>query len=389
METEKLAWHNVFIDMNRNTNMNTINLVQSKENTQIESTARIVSTQNAISFKKLELKEGIDMNRLVGVPHLFGRFIETRNGFLIDPIGLLTLQAGGRVTDYGNPNERHWVPYEHGTVSSDRAFAFLLDKGSWIPSSTWQQTLGEMPIGFFCNETEGVKKLCMVPHKTRSNSTRIVYLVASCDHFYKDGRTIPKLLEQLFAEGIEPSRIKVVVNGSNKIGDKEIDGISYAFTKHNAWEWSALYEAPLRWDFDYAMLIHDTNRIHPGFRRKVEEFNDHLPWDYLPATPNAACLIGLYSHQFLERLNPWLKSIDKIDKRNGVIAEVAGELLLRAHTAMVIGDPERSGGSRPAEWREHVDVYNTGSPRHRRVFTSINLHKFIHPGAIQVDPTSL
>ena len=62
---------------------------------------------------------------------------------------------------------------------------------------------------------------------------------------------------------------------------------------------------------------------------------------------------------------------------NKVIAEVAGELLLRANTALVIGDPERSGGSSPAEWRELVDVYNTGSPRHRRVFTSINLQRHV------------
>lgn len=345
--------------------------------------------KNDVHDEKLELKPGVDMGKLVGYPHLFGKFLDTRDGFLIEPIGVLTMQPKGRITDYNHPNEGHWIPYDHGTVGSDKAFAFITALNSWIPSSTWQQSLGDIPIGYFCNEQEGIKKLCLIPHKIASRKPGIVYLVASCYNFFKDGRTIPKLLEQLFAEGIERDRIKIVVNGCTANENKDIDGISYAFSTHNAWEWSALYEAPLRWNFDYAMLIHDTNRIHPGFRRKVEEFNDHLKWDHLPATPNAACLIGLYSHQFLKRLNSWLKSIDGIDKRNGVIAEVAGELLLRAQTAMVMGDAERSGGSRPAEWKELVDIYNTGSPRHRRVFPSISLHKFIHPGAHPADPKSL
>jgi hypothetical protein len=339
--------------------------------------------------QELELKPGVDMSRLVGTPHLFARFIDTREGFLIEPIALLTLQPNGRITGYSHPNEGSWIPYEHGTVGSDKAFAFITAMNTWIPSSTWQQSLGDIPIGYFCNEQEGVKKLCLIPHLVASRKTKIVYLVASCYKFFKDGRTIPGLLDQLYAEGIEADRIKVVVNGCKSNEDKDIDGISYAFSTHNAWEWSTLYEAPLRWHFDYGMLIHDTNRILPGFRRKVEEFNDYLKWDHLPSTPNAACLIGLYSHQFLKRLNPWLESIDGIDKRNGVIAEVAGELLLRAHTALVMGDPDYGGSSRPAQWRDIVDIYNTGSPRHRRVFPSISLHKFIHPGSQPTSPTSL
>ena len=328
----------------------------------------------------MDIKPGIDMTRLIGKPHLFGRFLDTREGFLIEPIGVMTLQPKGRITDYSHPNEGSWLPYEHGTVSPDKAFALLHQFNTWIPSSTWMHSMGDIPIGHFIQEQEGIRKLCLIPHKIASKKTKVVYLVASCYHFFKDGRTIPALLDQLLAEGIDRDRIKVVVNGSTSNDNRDIDGISYAFSTHNAWEWSTLYEAPLRWNFDYGMLIHDTNRILPGFRRRVEEFNDHLQWDHLPATPNAACLLGLYSHQFLKRLNPWLKSIDGIDKRNGVIAEVAGELMLRARSAIVMGDPDRNGGCRPAEWREVVDIYNTGAPRHRRVFPSIALHKFIHPG---------
>ena len=349
----------------------------------IESTLSEKHIINAthLNGNELQLKPGINMGRLVGMPHIFGRYIETRNGFLIDPIGILTMQQDGRITGYHHSNEGSWIPYDHGTVSSDKGFAFINEHNTWIPSSTWQQTLGDIPIGHFCNESEGIKKLCLIPCTAAPKKVKVIYLVATCLKYYNDGRTIQRLLQQLDEEGIEKKCIRVVVNGSKQNANEEINEVSYAFSTHNAWEWSALYEAPLRWkDFDYAMLIHDTNDILPGFRRSVEEFNNHLNWDYLPATPNAACLLGLYSFNFLEELNSWLKSIDHIDKRNGVIAEVAGELLLRAKKALVMGDQKRFGGSRYAEWGPHVDRYNTGSPRHTRYFHSINLIKYIHSG---------
>ena len=119
----------------------------------------------------------------------------------------------------------------------------------------------------------------------------------------------------------------------------------------------------------------------------VESFNNHFAWDYLPASPLARCLLGLYSHTFLMRCNPWLKGTNLISKKEGVIAEAAGELLLRARSALVMGDAEFAGGARAAEWREVVDYFNTGSPRVRRVFPAVRVHKFIHTGP--TNPTSL
>ena len=340
---------------------------------------------NGLPDAKMEMKQGIDMEKLIGVPHLFGRFFDTREGFMISPIGIMTMQPDGGVTGYSNPNEGSWTPYEFGRVSADKAFAFITSHNNWIPTSTWQQTYGNMPIGYFCDEPEAPHKLCLVPHTTATDHLKVVYLIASCLHFYK--QTVPRLLKELYAEGIEPERIKVVVNASEKNEDKMIDGISYAFSTHNAWEYSALYEAPLRWTFDYAMLIHDTSQIFPGFKRKVENFNRHLHWDHLPATPLARCLLGLYSHHFLLQLNSWLRKIDGMNKRDSIIAEVAGEIMQRAKTALIIGDPEISGGVRQAEWKERVNVFNTATPRIRRVFPSISLHKFIH--ANLTDPGSL
>lgn len=331
---------------------------------------------------------GVDMSRLVGTPHLFGRVKRLRAGLLIEPIGTLTLQAGGRVSGHGNPNEGSWIPYTHGEVSGDEAFAFITSHNGWIPSSTWTQSIADIPTGFFCDEPEMIQsaqQLCLIPQTSLPSKTLLVYLIATCLKFYE--RTLPALLQQLFAEGIEASRIKVVVNGCSENRDSVVDGIAYAFSTHDAWEWSALYEAPLRWKFDYAFLMHDTNVIFPGFRRSVEAINGYASWDQLPASPMARCLLGWYSRDFLMRCNAWLQSIDHIDKKNGVIAEVAGELLLRCRSVLVLGDPEYNGAARAAEWKEKVDYFNTGTPRVRRVFPAIKVHKFIHTGPS--DPSSL
>ncbi len=322
------------------------------------------------------ITKGVDMDKLIGVPHLFCRYCDTREGFIVVPIGMMTLQPDGRVTGYSHPNEGYWQPYAYGSVSADKGFAFVGAGNRFIPSSTWQQTFCEMPIGYYCGEPELPQKLCLVPHASTFGHIKIVYVIASCLRFYE--KTVPKLVKELFAEGIEPSRIKVVVNGCGQDEDKTINGISYAFSTHNAWEMSALYEAPLRWQFDYAMLIHDTNQVYPGFRRRVENFNSHLPWDHLPATPMARCLLGLYAHDFLLQTNEWLREIDGIDKKGGIIAEVAGELLQRAKTVLVMSDPETNGGVRQTEWRETADFFNSGTIRVRRVFPTINLHKFTH-----------
>ncbi|MGI4831025.1 MAG: hypothetical protein ACRYFU_22975 [Janthinobacterium lividum] len=232
--------------------------------------------------------DGVEMSRLVGKPHLFAKMKSLRNGLLIQPIGVMTLQSDGRITGYANPNEGSWIPYEHGEVAARKALALVTAKNHWIPSSTWTQSMGDIPVGFFCDEPEiahAVDRLCLVPHHVNTDPNSVVYLVASCLKFYD--KTVPLLLSQMFAEGIEPSRIKVVVNGCETNSDRTIDGIEHAFSTHDGWEWSALYEAPLRWKFRYCFLIHDTSIIFPGFRRSVESFNDHVAWDYLPASPLA------------------------------------------------------------------------------------------------------
>ncbi|RFZ85577.1 hypothetical protein DYU05_08260 [Mucilaginibacter terrenus] len=319
---------------------------------------------------------GIDMQKLIGTQHLFCRYSETREGFIVTPIANMTLQPDGRITGHSHPNEGYWQPYDYGTVPADKAFAFVGAGNKFIPSSVWQQSFCDIPVGYYCGDPESPHKLCLVPNEPTESNSEIIYVIASCLPFYE--HTVPKLLEELLAEGIEPARIKVVVNGATTDEDKTINGVDHAFSKHNAWELTALYEAPLRWQFDYAMLIHDTNQVYPGFRRKVETFNQHLPWDIIPATPMARCLLGLYSHQFLMSCSGFLQQVDRMPKNDAIIVEVAGELIHRANAVLAMGDPEANGAARQPEWRESADFFNSGTLRVRRVFPTINLHKYTH-----------
>lgn len=332
--------------------------------------------------------DGIDMERLVGKRQVFARVRRLRDGLLMEPIAMLTLEPGGRISGHVHSNEGSWIRYGYGQVSEDRAFAFVTAHNNWIPSSTWTQSLGDMPTGFFCDEPEvgeSAQQMCLIPDEPLPADTVVVYVVASCLRFYE--RTIPKMLGQLLGEGIRPEQIKVVVNGCAENSDRIVDGVEYAFSTHDAWEWTALYEAPLRWRFDYGFLIHDTTVVMPGFRRSVEGVNGHVRWDHMPASPMARCLLGMYSHEFLMRCNDWLAGLDHITKKDGVITEAGGELLLRARSVYVIGDPDANGEARSAEWGDTVDQFNTGSPRVRRVFPAVKLHKFIHTGP--TNPTAL
>ena len=326
------------------------------------------------------------MARLIGRPHMLGRVKLLRHGIMVEPLANLTLQPDGRVTGHGHPNESAWAPYALSGLPASEAFAFIQKRQGFIPSSTWAQSMGDVPIGHFCDEPEAVAaalRFCLIPLGAPQPADDVVYLVASCRGYYE--RTVPVLLEQLAAEGIPRARIKVVVNGCDRDEDRAVAGVDHAFSTHDGWEWSALYEAPLRWQFGYAFLLHDTNVIFPGFRRSVESFNRHWAWDHLPASPLARCLLGLYSHDFLTRLNPWLKGTHRIDKRDGIIAEASAELLFRARSALVLGDAELNGQFRAAEWRELVDQFNTGAVRVRRAFPAVKLHKFLHTGETKPD----
>ena len=76
---------------------------------------------------------------------------------------------------------------------------------------------------------------CLIPHKVAIENNKVVYLVASNLKYFNDGRTIPRLLEQLGKGGIDESRIRVVINGCMENKDKAINKVSYAFSTHTTY----------------------------------------------------------------------------------------------------------------------------------------------------------
>jgi len=157
------------------------------------------------------IRDGVDMAKLVGRPHLFGRIKPLRHGFMVEPVANLVLQPNGRVTGHGHPNEGSWSAYEHGEVPASKAFAFISGGNGYIPSSTWTQSIGDMPVGHFCDEPEvsqAAQRLCLLPQAAPKPADDVVFLFASCLRFHE--RTVPALLEQLRADGIPSARISVV-----------------------------------------------------------------------------------------------------------------------------------------------------------------------------------
>jgi hypothetical protein len=121
------------------------------------------------------VRDGVDMAALVGTPQLFGRIKLLRNGFLVEPTANLILQPDGRIAGHGHPIEGSWAAYEHGEVAADEAFAFISGGNGYIPSSTWTQSMGDVPIGHFCDEPEDVQanqRLCLIPHHPPGDGRR-------------------------------------------------------------------------------------------------------------------------------------------------------------------------------------------------------------------------
>lgn len=81
----------------------------------------------------LALTSGIDVAGLMGVPHLLGHILDTREGFTVVPIGPVTLQPDGRIIGHPHPQEGSRVRYALGTGGADNAFARLPAPHSGLP----------------------------------------------------------------------------------------------------------------------------------------------------------------------------------------------------------------------------------------------------------------
>ncbi len=178
---------------------------------------------------------GIDMKKLIGQPHLFCRVRDLREGLLFEPIGNMTLQPDGRVTGYAHPNEGSWIPYLHGQVSGDEALSpFVTAHNNWIPSSTWTQSMGDIPVGYFCDEPEhqsAMQRLCLIPQTPlpEADRARLPRRLVLCA--FTSARSLRLLIADVRGGNPSLSRSKSSSTAAPRTRIAQIDGIDHAFTR--------------------------------------------------------------------------------------------------------------------------------------------------------------
>ena len=296
----------------------------------------------------------LDLPALIGRTFHFARFVQTEGGIYVEPFTRLRIESHGRV--FGD-TPMHWAAHRNG---------FVLLRHGELAGISFQRAFRGMPVGYHNIAGFIPHNVCLIPEAPENWAKRI-YLIASNVRFF--AKTIPPLVAQLRAEGVADSEIKVVVNRSDCDRDETLDGIAHAFTRHNAWEFSALYEAPRRFDFDAAFMMHDTVRIEPGFHARAWAVPGWLNWDHCPASVLGRCCVGLYSRAYLLRINSWLHSLHGVSKSDAIIIELLAELIQRAGAACAYG-------GEISDWQETTDEWGTGTRRLRRVFPQLGLHKF-------------
>ena len=296
----------------------------------------------------------LDLAALIGRTFHFARFVQTEGGIYVEPFTRLRIESHGRV--FGD-TPMHWAAHRN---------RFVLFRHGELAGISFQRAFRGMPVGYHNIEGFFPHNVCLIPEVAPAWSRRI-YLIASNARFF--AQTVPRLVAQLRADGVTVAEIKVVVNGSVTDRDETIGGIQHAFTRHNAWEFSALYEAPRRFDFDMAFMMHDTVRIEPGFHARAWAVPGWLNWDHCPASVLGRCCVGLYSRAYLLRINSWLHSLHGVSKSDAIIIELLAELIQRAGAACAYG-------GEISDWQEATDEWGTGVRRLRRIFPQLGLHKF-------------
>lgn len=298
----------------------------------------------------------IDPVAIAGRKYILARFCQTAGGAFLEPLHSIEIDIAGRVVGMGE--YAIWIRHFNG---------FAICPKAGIPTIIFNRVVNGMPVGFFNLEGHISHHVTLIPD-VPTNWGKRIYLIASCAGFFE--RTTPGLIRQLLDDGARADQIKVVINGSDRKHDAFIAGVHHAFTRHNAWEFSALYEAPLRFSFDHAWMMHDTTLIDPGFHERAWDIRGGLKFEHCPATVHGRCCLGIFSRKYLSRLSGTLRALDGISKAAAISFECAAELIQRAKLASTFQ------GARLDEWIEEADQWGTGTRRFRRHFMPVGLHKF-------------
>lgn len=302
----------------------------------------------------------VPMHFKVGRYYQCGRLVALKNGYMLEQQATMIFYPDGTVKGDHHAILR-WIR------SFDNHILCFDAEHKTIPVVTIESSRDGIIHGFQTSDPSNYEAFGMVPITHRPK--RYVYLIASCLKYYR--KTVPRLLVQLAAAGILPSQIKVVVNGSDATAYRSVNGIEYVYTPHEAYEFSALYEAP-KWDFDYAFLIHDTSTILPGFRAAVEGQNMALDWDVILATTLGRCCLGLFHRNYLLQIKPALAEYHKMSKLEAIRQEVANALIRSARRVLSLGNVSTLA------WEHTETPYEGGAARVSRIFRTIHVSKLIH-----------
>ncbi len=284
----------------------------------------------------------INLNEILSKKYILGRHIglfQPDAWGEIDPVSSISLLAEGQLTNNAPAkfaNERSWRPFVEGfqfmRTDEQRGVLQTFPTSSWFGQDSDGVLFGRYnSLGIFNTLPHALR---LVPDVTVSKNTNFVVVIATCEKFYQ--KTVPHLISQLEIAGFAPHEIKVVVNGSQEWKKKkDVLGVEYVYTKHNAWEMSAYHEIH-HFKFDYALVIHDTVQVSENLRENLYKLNGAKKWDVYPlVTPGFLCM-SVISYDYAERIKEFVAGIDGITKQQGVYWEVSGGILHGAKSAYAL-----------------------------------------------------
>lgn len=140
----------------------------------------------------------------------------------------------------------------------------------------------------------------MVMYEKQNLETNFQIFVSS--HATYEEVAVPRLIRSLVREGVPMEQVTVVVGGCEEEGLAVVEqGYTRVALVENLMGCTALsYLATQSFDMpaDYALVLHDTCEVVPGFRQTISQLDVGLPYDLVEGMRE----ISLWSKGFLKRI---------------------------------------------------------------------------------------
>lgn len=292
--------------------------------------------------------------------------------------GIMTLEAGGRISGYTTDNEARWE-LEDGWI------AFIGSGGEkTVKCDSPTPLLGHQ--GWFSKDADCVHYLN--PYRPMG-PLGLTYLIST--HSHNAPHTIPPLLDRLEQLGADLGKQVAVVVGYSPPGRSVscspsiFRGVAYASVPYNCYEYGALMALPdlagtmNRNDPDhYWFLLHDTMELGPRFldgSRTANRFGcPDIVYAGMQVSPRFRCgwnNLGAYRFGFIRRIQPLLvQLLDHCSRREGIMAEVGGKRAVwrMAHTVTSYPGTPKCLDKGETTYR--------GQPRKERYFPCVDVTKY-------------